>query len=639
MGEDVGRLQVAQAEAGARVKAVQETLCKLQLPWRGVCTVVLVPFRDLDPRQRRGEQLDRFMAHMPKVLDAALGAGTWSLLILEQPKADGKLFCRGRLLNAGARLASKWFPEATSWVLHDVDLLPDAGRAAAYAAVPANELRALNTDSYWYRDCAQYTGGICAVAPRSFETANGFQCDFQGWGGEDDCFRDSFLTHIPGAVLTGPCPGSVVDLEKEAGHGYRCATDPAAKMAADTRKTIKLAARAAHYKSKGLHGFCFEMLGAARVGPSVLRAIVDVFPTTLGHGWTTAVSSVKGTMFYLDQVHLTKQLHRPAPALVQVHLGQPLADKGLDGEAALQICWAGWAQMQAAGIRWPAPASNQDLVADVLKLLGFAGLHMEALRAAVKAAAAADSIPAPSPAVVSSPDSTAIRAAAESSAAESSAAESTAAESTAAATPMVVPVESTAAGSTAAGSTAVERTAVERTAAESTAAESTAAESTAVERTAVERTAAESTAAESTAAESTAAESTAAATPMVVPSESTAAATSMVVPESTAAEVILQRDAKTEVAAFPSSKPSLTSCQGWPCGMGTWAQAKGILRKMLDAEETERNMAWITHVARQHGDVPEGTDSILVRSGKIVAMPSYAVISFGTLRASKKQKV
>jgi hypothetical protein len=73
--------------------------------------------------------------------------------------------------------------------------------------------------------------------------------------------------------------------------------------------------------------------------------------------------------------------------------------------------------------------------------------------------------------------------------------------------------------------------------------------------------------------------------------------------------------------------------------MGTWAQAKGILRKMLDAEETERNMAWITHVARQHGDVPEGTDSILVRSGKIVAMPSYAVISFGTLRASKKQKV
>lgn len=172
------------------LEQVQKGIVEAKFPWTAVRTVVIVPYSDRDPRQCRSKQLEVFCSRMPSVLDAALGPGLWAILVAEQ-SADAHKFSRGRLFNAASRIAQKWFPSATSWVLHDVDLLPDTARAAAFADVPLHVLRALNTDSVWYSSMEKYIGGICAVHPKAFAMCGGFHNAFEGWGGEDDCFRNA----------------------------------------------------------------------------------------------------------------------------------------------------------------------------------------------------------------------------------------------------------------------------------------------------------------------------------------------------------------------------------------------------------------------------------------------------------------
>jgi hypothetical protein len=280
-------------------------------PNPGVATVVLVPFRDSDPRQERGAQLRVWVAHMAPVLDEALGAGTWAVLVLDQ--APGRAFARGRLLNAGALLAAARFPGATALVLHDVDLLPDAARAAAMAAPPFGHLRALNTDSAQYRGCAMYTGGIAAVAPATFAAANGFQNAFGGWGGEDDCFREAVGVVAGRAGLpksawwTGPTPGSVVDLEWEAAAAakaagasppYRQGDDPAAKMPKADRAAVRAMARATGFAGDGMRQLVFAVTGTESVlGPGMTLVPVDVH-VVLPPNWGMAVSKTCGLPFY-----------------------------------------------------------------------------------------------------------------------------------------------------------------------------------------------------------------------------------------------------------------------------------------------------------------------------------------------------
>lgn len=99
---------------------------------------VIVPYRDLDPKQRRSAHLARFVPYMEDFLTkavggavsraaagAAAGAGEsaeeFRVYVVEQ-SADGRKFNRGKLLNIGFDLARR--DGCGAFLFHDVDLLP-----------------------------------------------------------------------------------------------------------------------------------------------------------------------------------------------------------------------------------------------------------------------------------------------------------------------------------------------------------------------------------------------------------------------------------------------------------------------------------------------------------------------------------
>lgn len=88
----------------------------------GVKVAVVVPFREQQPLQNRGQQLKRFTPHMASFLSLIPGSQV-ALIIVEQSQ-DNRKFNRGQLLNVGFRLAQKALPGLHSYITHDVDLLP-----------------------------------------------------------------------------------------------------------------------------------------------------------------------------------------------------------------------------------------------------------------------------------------------------------------------------------------------------------------------------------------------------------------------------------------------------------------------------------------------------------------------------------
>jgi hypothetical protein len=393
------RLATRSRIANERFQALQQSIARFQFPRLHVHTVVLVPYRDADPRQHRSAHLGQFMDRMPAVLDEALGPGTWAIMVMEQA-LDGRKFCRGRVLNAGARLSRKWFPNATSYVLHDVDLLPDAQRAAFFTGVPANTLVALNTDSVFYKDCRWYIGGICALHPVSFWACNGFQNEFEGWGGEDDCLRDAFFHAVPDATIVTPTTGRIADLESAADptSRYRCAEDPGAKMSKELKQQVKRDARLRNYKGMGLCELRFEVLAAAQLvsDTPVFKFTVDVQATSLPFAWSHEGSTSSGKLFYMDYHSRSHQASPPLPLVLVTNLVQPLeelASQGKSGEDVLQHCWAAWATLRAS-FAWEVDSRvansaegtmfspDAALLIDIVKVLGTQGSHMPAIAAA-----------------------------------------------------------------------------------------------------------------------------------------------------------------------------------------------------------------------------------------------------------------
>jgi len=89
---------------------------------------VIVPYRDLDPAQRRSAHLEQFVPYMESFLAREVGGGAgrgsiggYRVYIVEQ-SADGRKFNRGKLLNIGFDLARR--EGCGAFLFHDVDLLP-----------------------------------------------------------------------------------------------------------------------------------------------------------------------------------------------------------------------------------------------------------------------------------------------------------------------------------------------------------------------------------------------------------------------------------------------------------------------------------------------------------------------------------
>lgn len=87
---------------------------------------VIVPYRDLDPAQRRSAHLEQFVPYMEDFLSKAVdgaprGVAEFRVYVVEQ-SADSRKFNRGKLLNIGFDLARQ--EGCAAFLFHDVDLLP-----------------------------------------------------------------------------------------------------------------------------------------------------------------------------------------------------------------------------------------------------------------------------------------------------------------------------------------------------------------------------------------------------------------------------------------------------------------------------------------------------------------------------------
>lgn len=172
---------------------------------------IIVPFRDQHMEQKRSSHLSQFIPYMCSFMARTLVP--FHIYIIEQSN-DGKKFNRGKLLNVGYEIARQKGEDASAFIFHDVDLLPDKQLRPHYRCDAQNFRTTPNHIArVWSRYNANkdYVGGVTAFSAECFERLNGFPNNFWGWGGEDDELRNRMRdAHVE---FTWPEEGSLVDLE------------------------------------------------------------------------------------------------------------------------------------------------------------------------------------------------------------------------------------------------------------------------------------------------------------------------------------------------------------------------------------------------------------------------------------------
>lgn len=153
----------------------------------GVQVAVVVPFRNQLPLQDRQAQLDKFVPYMENFLSSLSEIpGAQSKIIIIEQSQDGRKFNRGQLLNVGFQVAKAALPGLTSFITHDVDLLPSPDMRPVYANPPP-ENSAVHLASVWPKyTYGTFIGGVLAFRPEDFERVNGYPNNYWGWGLEDD---------------------------------------------------------------------------------------------------------------------------------------------------------------------------------------------------------------------------------------------------------------------------------------------------------------------------------------------------------------------------------------------------------------------------------------------------------------------
>ena len=258
------------------------------------------------------------------------------------------LFSRARVLNALARLAGVMFPGAL-FVLHDIDLIPDADRAALYALpIPSPCLVTLLNFDGEYAACAGYIGGVCAVSQSVFFEANGFMNAFAGWGGEDDAIRNAFariagrkdgFIHVPsgGRMLNmETCPTCVLP------DHVRARDDDRFRMPKDDKLTLKRRSIAGP-NTDGVAQLAFGVAKKHDLGQNKQYVLVFTLEVNvvLPPGWETQVSASKASTYYSNPAVTTGQWQFPSGTRVARWSGSSRAAEGpaaaSDGTAFVTI--------------------------------------------------------------------------------------------------------------------------------------------------------------------------------------------------------------------------------------------------------------------------------------------------------------
>ena len=149
---------------------------------------IIVPYRDIHPKQQRAAHLAKFIPHMNQFLSKLVKqqkVSDYHIYIVEQSN-DGRKFNRGKLLNIGFDLARKNKDHRHDvFIFHDVDLLPQDDLGDAYSQFPKVPYHIARV---WdrYSNNPKYFGGVVSFSLSDFKRINGYPNSFWGWGGEDD---------------------------------------------------------------------------------------------------------------------------------------------------------------------------------------------------------------------------------------------------------------------------------------------------------------------------------------------------------------------------------------------------------------------------------------------------------------------
>jgi hypothetical protein len=140
-----------------------------------VKVAIIVPFRDLTAEKSRTKQLRRFVPGMVNFLRSSKVA--FHVYIIEQSN-DRRKFNRGKLLNIGFDIAVK--EGCTTFIFHDVDLLPSAELLDSYTQQPT--VHPIHIARVWdrYNANPSYFGGVVSFSKDMFVSINGFPNNF--WG-------------------------------------------------------------------------------------------------------------------------------------------------------------------------------------------------------------------------------------------------------------------------------------------------------------------------------------------------------------------------------------------------------------------------------------------------------------------------
>ncbi len=243
----------------------------------GIKVAVIIPYRDLNPQQKRGQHLAKITKELPKLFDKYIEEHKdrkldYEIIVVEQSD-DGKAFNRGKLLNIGYEIAIKEY-HANVFIFHDVDLIPSYDLIDSYFKIPENG-RPLHIAKLWdrYSSNPKYLGGIVSFDESTFSKINGFPNNFWGWGGEDDELynRVNELGYTPVA----PKHGSITDLE-EMGIQEKMEY---LRENRDEKNMVKwelLKEHKATWKKNGLNSLVFDVLSEKSIEKNTHKITVNV---------------------------------------------------------------------------------------------------------------------------------------------------------------------------------------------------------------------------------------------------------------------------------------------------------------------------------------------------------------------------
>ena len=192
--------------------------------------LIIVPFADFRPEQKRSEQLKQYISHMEQLISNYNTSNTHNNtsntdnntkinIVIAEQISPLKYFNRGQLLNAGI----KWYISKNKnpdfVITHDVDMLPDKVLFNEYliakkpiSLVPQDE----EYKKKYGRVILSAGGGIFGLPFQDYIKANGYPNDLWNWGGEDDAFSKR-LDNINSKKFTRVKNGHIkhIDIQRE----------------------------------------------------------------------------------------------------------------------------------------------------------------------------------------------------------------------------------------------------------------------------------------------------------------------------------------------------------------------------------------------------------------------------------------